>query len=253
MSTIDKDSSQSKDHNEEAVSEVAKAVSSRRTISIGPLYSFFECNGNYIIQFGSTSENGILHDIDKRTTMLHNKYIKSGTPYFNNKELACGGWALRALGIIDDKSLDATICERKRENKGLNNIILIEKLNPYFNGKLEKKTIREDIESLLEKMDPGHATIIYARYNSETKKKAKDAGINADSHIILLIIDNNKIKGVVLASGEKIYAEAVVLTTGTFLRGVIHIGKEQTKAGRVGEEASYGISNCLQKYQFKLR
>jgi hypothetical protein len=36
-------------------------------------------------------------------------------------------------------------------------------------------------------MDPGHATIIYARYNSETKKKAKDAGINADSHIILLI------------------------------------------------------------------
>jgi hypothetical protein len=187
MSTIDKDSAQSKDHTEEAVSEVEKAETSRRTISIGPLYSFFECNGNYIIQFGSTSENGILHDIDKRTTMLHNKYIKSGTPYFNNKELACGGWALRALGIIDDKSLDATICERKRENKGLNNIILIEKLNPYFNEKLEKKTIREDIETLLEKMDPGHATIIYARYNSETKKKATDAGINSDAHIILLI------------------------------------------------------------------
>lgn len=67
-----------------------------------------------------------------------------------------------------------------------------------------------------------------------------------------LIIDNDKIKGVILASGEAIYAESVVLTTGTFLRGVIHIGKEQTKAGRVGEEASYGISKSLQKYQFNL-
>ena len=182
--TIDKDNTKSKDHTEEAVSKV---VSSRRTNSSRPLYSFFECNGNYIIQFGSTSENGILHDIEKRTTMLHNKYIKSGTPYFNSKELACGGWGLRALGIIDDQSLDATICERRRENRGLNNIILIEKLNPYFYGKLEKKTIGEDIETLFEKMDPGHATIIYARYNSETKKKLTDAGINATSHVILLI------------------------------------------------------------------
>jgi tRNA uridine 5-carboxymethylaminomethyl modification enzyme len=45
---------------------------------------------------------------------------------------------------------------------------------------------------------------------------------------------------------------AVIITTGTFLRGMIHIGDKQTAAGRVGEEPSYGLSATLKKYNFAL-
>jgi tRNA uridine 5-carboxymethylaminomethyl modification enzyme len=51
--------------------------------------------------------------------------------------------------------------------------------------------------------------------------------------------------GVVLADGRTLTAGAVVLTTGTFLRGVIHIGEETTAAGRVGEAPSLGLSRTL--------
>jgi tRNA uridine 5-carboxymethylaminomethyl modification enzyme len=49
-----------------------------------------------------------------------------------------------------------------------------------------------------------------------------------------------------------IHAHSIILTTGTFLRGVIHIGDQRTPAGRVGEEPSYGISQTLEKYHFAL-
>ncbi len=49
-----------------------------------------------------------------------------------------------------------------------------------------------------------------------------------------------------------INCSSVVLTTGTFLRGMIHIGDKKTPAGRVGEEPSYGLSATLEKHNFKL-
>lgn len=58
--------------------------------------------------------------------------------------------------------------------------------------------------------------------------------------------------GVVLDDGQKISAPCVILTTGTFLRGVIHIGDQQTPAGRVGETPSYGISKTLEAHNFML-
>ena len=58
--------------------------------------------------------------------------------------------------------------------------------------------------------------------------------------------------GVVLDDGQKISATSVILTTGTFLRGVIHIGDQQTPAGRVGETPSYGISKTLEAHNFML-
>lgn len=65
-------------------------------------------------------------------------------------------------------------------------------------------------------------------------------------------IENAQVRGVVLADGKKIAANSVVLTTGTFLRGVIHIGDQQTPAGRVGEEPSHGISKTLEAHKFSL-
>ena len=67
-----------------------------------------------------------------------------------------------------------------------------------------------------------------------------------------LIIENNSIKGVITNEGESIFAPSVVLTTGTFLNGLIHIGKEKTPAGRVNEAPSIGLANTLRKLQLKL-
>ncbi|GDX36503.1 tRNA uridine 5-carboxymethylaminomethyl modification enzyme MnmG [Alphaproteobacteria bacterium] len=67
-----------------------------------------------------------------------------------------------------------------------------------------------------------------------------------------LLIKDNKICGIETKDNIKITANAVVLTTGTFLNGVIHIGKTQTQAGRVNESASYGISARLAHYNFRL-
>ena len=58
--------------------------------------------------------------------------------------------------------------------------------------------------------------------------------------------------GVVTEAGEEIRAGAVVLTTGTFLRGLIHCGEEKTPAGRVGEAPAMGLSQTLERAGFAL-
>jgi len=60
-----------------------------------------------------------------------------------------------------------------------------------------------------------------------------------------LITEGGIVKGVVTAFGVKFYAHSVVLTTGTFLNGLIHIGKQQARGGRISEPASYGITEQL--------
>ncbi len=67
-----------------------------------------------------------------------------------------------------------------------------------------------------------------------------------------LEIEDNKIQAVILADGNKIKCQSVVLTTGTFLNGVIHIGDKKTAAGRVNEAPSIGLSKTLKKHQFNL-
>jgi tRNA uridine 5-carboxymethylaminomethyl modification enzyme len=60
------------------------------------------------------------------------------------------------------------------------------------------------------------------------------------------------VRAVVLEDGSQIEAKSVVLTTGTFLSGLIHIGKTTYPAGRVGEKPSYGLSQTLKNNQFNL-
>jgi tRNA uridine 5-carboxymethylaminomethyl modification enzyme len=60
-----------------------------------------------------------------------------------------------------------------------------------------------------------------------------------------LIVTNGRVAGVVTASGAEYGAAAVVVTTGTFLKGVIHIGEVRRSAGRVGEAPSIGLSDRL--------
>jgi tRNA uridine 5-carboxymethylaminomethyl modification enzyme len=60
-----------------------------------------------------------------------------------------------------------------------------------------------------------------------------------------LILHDGRVEGVITADGEEIRAGAVVLTTGTFLNGLIHIGERKIPAGRVGEAPSIGLSKTL--------
>lgn len=66
-----------------------------------------------------------------------------------------------------------------------------------------------------------------------------------------LIIENNTIKGVKTGLGVTFSAKAVILTTGTFMNGLMHVGKVMTKGGRISEPASTGITEQLREYGFK--
>ncbi|MBX6367812.1 MAG: tRNA uridine-5-carboxymethylaminomethyl(34) synthesis enzyme MnmG [Rhodospirillales bacterium] len=67
-----------------------------------------------------------------------------------------------------------------------------------------------------------------------------------------LVLADGRATGVRLADGREIRAGAVVLTTGTFLRGLIHIGEEKIPAGRAGEAPSLGLSATLARAGFRL-
>lgn len=66
-----------------------------------------------------------------------------------------------------------------------------------------------------------------------------------------LIIENGHIKGIKTSLGIQIKAKTVVLTNGTFLNGLIHIGEKQFGGGRAGESASYGVTEDLVKAGFE--
>ncbi|MGV2181374.1 tRNA uridine-5-carboxymethylaminomethyl(34) synthesis enzyme MnmG [Rhizobium rhizogenes] len=67
-----------------------------------------------------------------------------------------------------------------------------------------------------------------------------------------LTISDGRVSAVVLKDGRTIRCGAVVLTTGTFLRGLIHIGDRKIPAGRVGEDPSVGLSGTLERYGLAL-
>jgi len=67
-----------------------------------------------------------------------------------------------------------------------------------------------------------------------------------------LLIENSIVKAVILANGEKISANSVVLTTGTFLNGMIRIGKQKIPAGRFSEAPSNGLANSLLQLGLKM-
>ena len=69
--------------------------------------------------------------------------------------------------------------------------------------------------------------------------------------VVGLIVKKNTIKGVVTGLGNKIYSHSVILTNGTFLNGLIHVGDKNFGGGRVGEKSSVGITADLESYGFK--
>jgi tRNA uridine 5-carboxymethylaminomethyl modification enzyme len=67
-----------------------------------------------------------------------------------------------------------------------------------------------------------------------------------------LIVSNGRVTGIRLADGRELAAGAVVITTGTFLRGLIHLGEKNWPAGRVGEAPAMGLSASFERAGFTL-
>ena len=69
--------------------------------------------------------------------------------------------------------------------------------------------------------------------------------------VVGLLVDKNSVCGVITQLGLKIYSKSVILTNGTFLNGLIHVGEKNFGGGRVGEKASFGITENLSSLGFK--
>jgi tRNA uridine 5-carboxymethylaminomethyl modification enzyme len=65
-------------------------------------------------------------------------------------------------------------------------------------------------------------------------------------------VGKTEVRGVTLADGTRLVCRAVVVTTGTFLRALMHTGEQKTEGGRVGESAAKGLSNSLAKFGLEL-
>ena len=68
----------------------------------------------------------------------------------------------------------------------------------------------------------------------------------------LCIDKNDTVTGVLTSAGSRILGKKTIITTGTFLRGVIHVGETQFSAGRVGEKASHGLSGTFSNFNFTI-
>jgi len=92
---------------------------------------------------------------------------------------------------------------------------------------------------------------LYRKYMQEKLLNYCNLSIFADP-VIKFIFKKNIISGFETKSGKKILCGKLILTTGTFLNGLIHIGDERTPAGRFDEKPSTGLSEQLEKYDFKV-
>ena len=92
-------------------------------------------------------------------------------------------------------------------------------------------------------------------YRNAIQKLLKDQSnlyIVEDTAEDLSIDNKGVINGVVLSGGKKVSTRAVVITTGTFLRGLIHIGDQRIPAGRLGNQRSLGLSFAFKRWGFRL-
>ena len=92
---------------------------------------------------------------------------------------------------------------------------------------------------------------LYRKYMQEKLVNYCNLTIFSDP-VIKFIFEKNTINGFITKEGKKVLCSKLILTTGTFLNGLIHIGDERTPAGRYDEKPSTGLSEQLEKYNFKI-
>jgi len=92
---------------------------------------------------------------------------------------------------------------------------------------------------------------LYRKYMQEKLVNYCNLRIFSDP-VNSFIFENNSIISFITQSGKEVKASKIILTTGTFLNGLIHIGEKRTPAGRFNEKPSTGLSEQLEKYNFKI-
>ncbi|MDC0859720.1 tRNA uridine-5-carboxymethylaminomethyl(34) synthesis enzyme MnmG [Candidatus Pelagibacter sp.] len=92
---------------------------------------------------------------------------------------------------------------------------------------------------------------LYRKYMQEKLINYCNLKIFSDP-VIKFIFNKNTINSFITKEGKKVLCSRLILTTGTFLNGLIHIGDERTPAGRYDEKPSTGLSEQLEKYNFKI-
>ena len=165
-----------------------------------------------------------------KTLLLTHKHATIGEMSCNP---AIGGLAKGHL-VREIDALDGVMA-RVTDRAGIQFRILNRSKGPAVRGpraQADRKLYREAMQAVL--AEQAHLEIREAA--------AEDLLLDADG----------RVRGVITATGEEIGAASVVLTTGTFLRGLIHIGEEKIPAGRVGEAPALGLSATLARAGFKL-
>lgn len=163
------------------------------------------------------------------TCLLTNKAATVGEMSCNP---AIGGIAKGTL-VREIDALDG-VMGRATDRAGIHYKMLNASKGPAVRGpraQADRKLYREAVQSILAEF-PTLQTV---------EDSAED-----------LIITDGRVAGVLGASGTRYEANAVVLTTGTFLNGLIHLGEEKTPAGRVGEAPSIGLAESIRKVGFTM-
>ena len=92
---------------------------------------------------------------------------------------------------------------------------------------------------------------IYKEHMQKTLLNYQNLTVIADP-VIKFLFDKDIVVGIICESGKQIFCKQLILTTGTFLNGLIHIGQNQIPAGRFNEKTSTGLSQQLAKYNITL-
>jgi len=92
---------------------------------------------------------------------------------------------------------------------------------------------------------------LYRKFMQEKLLNYCNLKVFADP-VIKFIFEKNTIIGFETESGKSVFCKKLILTTGTFLNGLIHVGDSKTPAGRFNEKPSTGLTEQLKKYNFKI-
>lgn len=92
----------------------------------------------------------------------------------------------------------------------------------------------------------------YSQYMTAVLKNQENLQV-IQGEVKSLILENHQCLGVILQDGSKIYSKTTIITTGTFMNGVMHFGLKQIEGGRVGDQATKGLSDQLAEYGFTVQ
>ena len=92
---------------------------------------------------------------------------------------------------------------------------------------------------------------LYSSFVSEKVRNTENLTV-LKGEVSQLILEGNHCQGVITNEGTELRSEAVVITTGTFMKAVMHFGLKQVAGGRIGDEATIGISDQMADFGFKV-